>query len=282
MLKSDVTFDRLVTTFVPGALFVSGAFYMHRPILMKYFPFVAGYATQVTDDALGPQAKIILFSLAAICMGVIFDQLSDLAVIAVVDGEHDSGRPRQRRRTFARKLNRLFTLKSLSDIRRTVLERYLASNRREAFLNMVQRWAYSNVEEIQRKGSAGIIHQHILLRFRTLSQHCNSLYREIYAPLASAATLYCSLVALFVLSILSPFSAMAVMREIKIYSWGTYAFFILSAYGGVFLTAYNLKRRIRHFFSQSVTLAFQAFCAEASEDREGSVEHARPDIGLLD
>lgn len=270
MLKSDVTFDRFVTTFVPGALFVSGAFYMHRPILIKYFPFIAGYATQVPDDTLGPQARIILFSLAAICMGVIFDQLSDLAVIAVVTGEHDAARPCQRRRTMARRLNLLFTFKALSDARRIVIERYLASNRREAFLKMAKTWAFSDAQEIQEKGRAGIIHQHILLRLRSLSQHHYSLYREIYAPLASAATLYCALAGLFVVSLGSPISALFVTDQIKVYSWGTYVFFFLSAYAGVVLTAYNLKRRVRHFFSQSLTLAFHAFCAEGlTKDEEG-------------
>lgn len=275
MLKSDVTFDRFLTTFVPGAVFVSGAFYMHRPILIKYFPFIAGYATQLPEDTLGPEARIILFSLAALCMGVIFDQLSDMAIIAVVEGECDANRPRQRWRSWARWLNRFFIINPLADSRRVILDRYLKSNRREAFLRMAQRWAFASAEEIQETGRAAVIHQHILLRLRTLSQHHQSLYREIYAPLASSAALYCALVALFGVSLLAPVTGESVKESIRAHAPGTYIFFIFSTYFGAFLTAYNLKRRIRHFFSQAMTLALQSFCGQEAIGERGEHHQLR-------
>ena len=271
MLKSDITFDRFLTTFVPGAAFVSGVFYMNRPILTRYFPYVAGYATQTTEDTLGPEARIILFSLAAICMGVIFDHLSDLAIIFVAEGEHGSGSP-QKRRLWARRLNRLFFSKPLPDPRRRVLDRYLKSNRREDFLKLVRCWGLSDAEEVQEKGQAGIVHQHILVRLRTSSPHHYSLYREIYAPLASAASFHCALSALLIAAVVSALYAPFIVNVVRIHTYGSYIFFVVAAYLGMFLTYYNLRRKVRHFFSQSITLALHAFCSHDVEEKT----HAQP------
>ncbi|MES1241194.1 MAG: hypothetical protein ABUT39_06195 [Acidobacteriota bacterium] len=264
MLKPDLTFDRLLTTFAPGAVFVSGVFYMNRPILTKYFPYVAGYAAQVGEDTLGPEARIILFSLAAVCMGVIFEHLSDLAIIFITEGEHGSGYP-QKRRAWARRFNRLFFSKPLPDPRRKVLDRYLKSNRKDDFLKMVRSWGRSDAEEVEEKGRAGIVHQHILVHLRASSPHNYSLYREIYAPLASAASFHCALVALLIAALAAAFSAPFLVSVVRIHSYGSYLFFVASAYAGMFLTYYNLRRKVRHFFSQSLTLALHAYCLQGLE-----------------
>lgn len=74
MLNPEITFDRFLSSFVPGAVFVFGSFYLHRPLLLKYFPYISGYAGGQSGDTLSPEARILLFSIAAVCMGVIFDQ----------------------------------------------------------------------------------------------------------------------------------------------------------------------------------------------------------------
>ena len=273
MLKSDVTFDRFLTTFMPGAAFVSGVFYMNRPVLTKYFPYVAGYAAQPSGDTLGPEARIILFSLAAICAGVVFDHLSDLAIISVVEGEHGSGQP-QKRRLWARRVNRIFFSRPLPDPRRRVLDRYLKSKRRDNFIEMLRSWGLSDADEIQERGQAGIVHQHILTRLRASSHHHYSLYREIYAPLASAAALHCALFGLLIASLIAAFSAPFLADVVRVHAQGSYFFFVASAYLGMFLTYYNLKRKVRHFFSQSVTLALHAFRGSQERDRDGEQAQA--------
>jgi hypothetical protein len=274
MLKPDITFDRFLSTFVPGAVFVFGSFYLHRPLLLRYFPYLAGYAAGQTGDTLSPESRILLFSIAAVCVGAIFDQLSDAAIVSVMSGEEDI-KPRREFRTFFRWLNRLFVLKPLSDSRRFVFVRYLESPRKTEILQLAKQWAFSGESEIREQGKAPIVHQHILVHLRLLSEHSYVLYRELYAPLSSAASLHSSLVALFFVALLSPFSADYVANMIRVHSLGVYLVLILMIYLGAIVTAYNLKRRIRNFYSQSLTLALHAFLNE-----EGKLEREAHNPGV--
>lgn len=261
MLSPDITFNRFLSSFVPGAVFVFGSFYLHRPLLLRYFPYISGYAAGQSGDTLSPEARILLFSMAAVCMGVIFDQLSDAAVVSAISGEDDV-KPRRWLRTLFRWLSRPFVLRPVSDSRRFVLNRYLSSQRREAFLRMVESWAFSSESEIQEPGKAPIVHQHLLARLRVVSEHCQALYREVQAPLSSAASLHSSFVALFFVALASPLSARHVEDTIRVHNTSVYVCLIVLVYLGAVVTAYNLKRRIRNFYSQTITLSLHAFCTE--------------------
>jgi hypothetical protein len=272
VLKTDITFERFLNTFVPGAVFVFGLFYFHRPLLLKYFPYVAGYSGQIPADTLGPETRILLFSIAAICVGVMFDQLSDAAIAAVVAVEDDTDRPRRKTRKIVREMNQFFVFRLVPDLRELVLERYLSSPRRGPFTRMMKNWGLGAEAEVEsaKPEKAAIVHQHILMHLRTLSEHHHALFREMYSPLSSAAALYCSFIALFGCAILAPFSAMYVAGDLRVHKIGVYVFLIVLAYGGAVLTGYNLKRRIRHFFSQAITMALHAYCIN---------EQARDDAG---
>jgi hypothetical protein len=284
MLKPDITFERFLTAFVPGAVFVFGSFYLHRPLLLKYFPYVAGYSTTAPADTLGPETKILLISIVAICVGVIFDQLSDAAIVSVVAVEDDASRPRKRIRSAVRGVTRIFSFKPVPDLRKFVFTRYLNSPRRQIFLRMVECWGQSKEAEIEEVGKAAVVHQHILFHLRASSDHYYLLYREMYAPLAAAAALYCSFVALFGMASLAPLSAAYVAQTIRVHTPWVYVFLSGLAYSGAILTAYNLKRRVRHFFSQSMTLALHAFSIqEGSRQDQGEIDAtyntgAAPDV----
>jgi hypothetical protein len=273
MLKPDIAFDRFLAAFVPGAVFVFGAFYLHRPFLLKYFPYVAGYSATNQADTLGPETRILLISIVAICVGVIFDQLSDAAIVSVVAVDDDANRPRKRIRNAVRGMTRIFSLKPVPDLRKFVFTRYLNSPRRQIFLRMVECWGQSSEAEIEEAGKAAVVHQHILFHLRAASDHYYLLYREMYAPLAAAAALYCSFVALFGIASLAPLSAAYVSQTIRVHTPWVYALLIGAAYLGAVLTAYNLKRRVRHFFSQSIALALHAFSIqEGSRRDQGEIE----------
>lgn len=57
MLNPEITFNRFLSSFVPGAVFVFGSFYLHRPLLLRYFPYISGYAAGQPGDSLSPEAE---------------------------------------------------------------------------------------------------------------------------------------------------------------------------------------------------------------------------------
>ncbi len=269
MVNPSVTYDRFLATFVPGAIVTFGAFYLHRPFLLKYFPYVAGDPSESAAIIVSAEWRTIIFSVAAVCIGVTVNQMSDIAIVALVTGEEKIDRPSKGHRKMARVLIKAFSFKSLPDCRRHIVERYMESDRSGQFLAMVKDWANSDREKLQKFGEPAIVHQHLVSRLRVISEHSNQILKEMYASLEFASSLFISSALLFALALLAPLSANMVQSSFKVHLVSVYVTLVALVYLLSLITCYNLRRRISIFFSRVITLALHFYQAGQSKSAEG-------------
>jgi hypothetical protein len=81
-VKPDIKFERFLDQFVSGGLVFVGAWYLHRPVLQKYFPIVAGGGVAGATASVDVDILLLLFALGSITLGVLITHSADLAVAA--------------------------------------------------------------------------------------------------------------------------------------------------------------------------------------------------------
>lgn len=110
MVKSEVSFEKVIGTFVPGAFFSLGSWYLHRPFLLKYFPNIAGDPTVISFGGLSTEVKALLFVFIAFCVGMVFNHFADISVAVLFRDDAKTEKAHRRLRWAIRHASRVFTI----------------------------------------------------------------------------------------------------------------------------------------------------------------------------
>jgi hypothetical protein len=252
--------DRFVDQFVIGSIVFLGAWYLHRPFWQTYFPNVAGDPSRPSTP-FDAEIALVLFVVGSVVLGVLLSHSADLAVV-VSFAEETSISSRRPHRRWLRLLARPFTLVPARDPRVRVVERYLASPRKEMFSSMVCAWAMSEPGSLHEKTEAVIVHQHLVAHLRALSERTKAAVEEAYAPVAFAAALFLAFCALALISALSFWSAWAVSNVTKVQPIGVQLLVTALVYLAAVVAARSVRRRFRDFANAVVTMALHFYLAE--------------------
>lgn len=258
MIKPNISFDRFLSTFMPGGVLVVGIWYLHRPFLLKYFPYVA---SEVGEGGANVGIKTLIFIVAATCSGVIINHFADLAIVAlVIDGAENEKSDRILRKLF-RLIFRIFSIKVEPDPRIKAVNRYLDSDRKEVFLEMMKDWSWTNENKLQLPNEAISSHQHLMTRLNTLSDRSRSIVQETYMhDVLFPTSLFTVLSFLFPVSLLSFLTtSLSASEEIKVHPYPILISLSVIIYFLGVISAYSVKRRFRHFCSHLITIALHSY-----------------------
>lgn len=274
MEKLDLTFERILGTFVPGALFLFAAWYLHRPFLIRYFPHVAGDPAISSSAGFGVEMKTVLFIIASFCMGLIFNFFSDVVVSCQFKDDAMSEESIRKTRRIARFCWRPFCFTyNESDFRMRSVARYLRSPRKARFLRMMSEWAGTNEENLSQSKEAIIAYQHVMFRMRVLSEHSRKLLQEAEFNVTFSASILIAFASLVPVALLSFVTSSTVDNRLRVHYDPTLVMLAGVIYLGAVISNYSLKRQFRHFCYYVLTLALH--CYEAS-GRPAEVESAAP------
>lgn len=266
VLKAEITFERILGTFVPGALFMLGTWYLHRPFLLKYFPYIAGDPSE-SGAVIGKEVKTILFVIAALSLGLTFNHFSDIIVVCLFKDDAMSEKSTRRIRRIVRACWRLIGFTYNNDPRTRSITRYLQSPRKERFLKMMTCWASTDEKQLERPNESIIAHQHVLFRLRVLSGDSRKLLDEAQFPVTFSASLVCAFASLLPIALLSVATSASLDKGFRVYLVGA----SFGIYVATVLSSYSLKRQFRHFCHYVLTLALHCFelSSEKVEARKG-------------
>lgn len=284
MLKADVTFERVLGTFIPGSIFCFGTWYLHRPFLLRHFPHIAGDPSVSSFGGLATEIKFLLFIFAALCVGLIVNQCHDIAVAVVFQDENDSGapdaaaphaapagaedrdggapagvkvgRPAAWSKTRVLRLAaRFIALTPHKDPRARIMAEYLASPRREAFLRMVADWASTDAQRVESRREKLLVHQHAVVRLKVLSESSRKLVEETFFPVVFSASVLVAFVLLLPVAGFAFLTSRLVIEDIPVHFDQTIIVSIGIIYAGAFVTGLVMKRQFKTFCEQVLTLA---------------------------
>jgi hypothetical protein len=261
MLNTHITFERILGTFTPGALFAFGTWYLHRFFLLKYFPNIAGDPNISSFGALATEARFLLFIFASLCLGLILNQFSDIGIASLFNDDATSEKSKRKGRTVSRTIWRIFGFTLHKDPRISSIERYLKSPRNKKFQKMMCDWGGTNEKLLTN--SEGMIdcneavkaHQHIVVHLRVLSDTSRKTLEELRFPVDFSASLLMSFVFLLPVSLLSFLSSSVVDDSIKVQFNKTLFFCLIFTYLGIVFSCYLLKRQFKQFCQSILTLA---------------------------
>jgi hypothetical protein len=277
MLNTQITFERILGTFIPGALFSFGTWYMHRPFLLKYFPNIAGDPAVSSFGGLATEARFLLFIFASLCLGLILNQFADIGIASLFRDDAINEKAKRRARRIARMVWRVVGFTLNQDPRVRAMKRYLESPRKEPFLKMMREWA--DTDESRLKDADGRInsneaiaaHQHIVVRLRVWSEASRKTVEDLKFPVDFSASLLMSFVFLFPFSLLSFISAGVVDESVKVQFHQTLFISIAFTYVGIIFSSYLLKRQFKQFCQSILTLALH-FHATSNRTVKADVE----------
>jgi hypothetical protein len=265
MLNTQITFERILGTFIPGALFSFGAWYLHRSFLLKYFPNIAGDPSVSSFGGLATEARFLLFIFASLCLGLMLNQFADIGIASLFRDDATSEKSKRKGRNIARIIWRVVGFTLAQDPRTRGVERYLESPRKEQFLRMMRDWA--GTDESQLKDADGKVnsseaiaaHQHIVVHLRVLSDASRKTVEDLKFPVDFSASLLMSFVFLFPVSILSFISSAVVDERVKVQFNFTLLISIVFIYCGIIVSSYLLKRQFKQFCQSILTLALHFY-----------------------
>ncbi len=253
MIKTELAVERIFTTFIPGALFLIGTWYLHRPFLLKYFPNLAGDPSQTTG--LSTEFKLMVFLVLSFCIGLTFNQLSDLGVALLFKDDATSEKSLRRTRRLFRSVWRLVAITLNLDPRTRAVTRYLNSPRRLPFLRMMEEWTGTNEELLQQRDEQIIAHQHVVLHLRALSDDSRRLLQDAQLHVVFSSSMLMAFLFLLPLAVFSIFTSDIVDEKVRVHFYRTLTFCIGLIYLGVVATSYSLKRQFKQFCNYVLTLA---------------------------
>jgi len=239
---------------VVGAIVFLGAWYLHRPFLLEYFPNAAGDASAQGFDA---EVAILLFVVGSVALGVLIGHIADVAVVACFE-ETGTGKQHRRYRRWFRAASRPFTIETLPDPRHQAVTRYLDSPRRAEFVEMLVRWGLSSPERMHTPGEAAIVHQHVVARLKALGSSGKEAAEEAFEPVAFSAAIFVALAALVFIGLSSFVTALMVTKH-KVFPFAVRLLLVVMFYGASLVASYSLQRRVRHFCSAILTTALHHF-----------------------
>jgi hypothetical protein len=252
----ELSLERFFDKFVVGAMVFLGAWYMHRPFLLEYFPNAAGDASVQGFDA---EIAILLFVVGSVALGVLIGHVADVAVVACFE-EAGTGKQHRRYRRWFRAVSRPFTIDTLPDPRQQAVARYLGSPRRVEFGEMLCCWGLTSAERIHAPAEAAIVHQHVVARLKASGPSGKQAVEEAFEPVAFAAAIFVALAALVFVG-LSSFITAALVSKHKVFPFELRLLLVLMLYCAALIASYSLQRRVRHFCSAILTTALHHFRA---------------------
>ena len=264
-MKPEITFERFLEVLVPGAILTVGTWYFHRPFLLVFFPAVASDTAILGATGATLGAKAGLFLIAAACVGVLINCMSDIAVVCTVRDASQSDKATRGIRWIVRMIAWPFIFSFSRDPRVHAISRYLVSQRRDTFLRMANAWANCNEVELEDMDGKILAHQHIITRLKVESEDLRKILTEVYQPVRISCAVFISSALLVPVGLLSFLSASIVKTKVVVHPWPILLILTLGAYAFAVLSGYSLRRHFRHFCSQSITLALHQFMRE--EDR---------------
>lgn len=183
-MKTELKFDRFIEIFIPGAILTIGLWYLHRPFLMVYFPAIASDATVLDLRATGLGARSFILLLAAVCSGVLITYLSDVVIVGLFQDASGTDKARRRLRRVLRIIAYLLTFgrAPATDPRVHTMKRYLASPRKEAFIDMLNVWCQCDSKNLESESELIMAHQHIITRLCVISADSRKLVNDLFRP----------------------------------------------------------------------------------------------------
>lgn len=251
--------ERLLGSLVPGALFVVGIWYFHRPFLLKRFP-------SISAEDVGTDTKTMVFLVLAIGAGVLIQHLADHTIVVLVKDASDSEKATQWLRRLSRKIGLIFSLGLEYDPRVHAVQRYMDSRgRSERFFAMVADWASSTPAALAENSEKVIVHQHIVARLKALSEHSRAVVDESYNEVHFAAALFSAFALLLPVGCLALWTSNLANDDFASFTNITYLILIGAVWSLGVVTAYSVKRQFRDFCSRALTLALHFHHASSSE-----------------
>lgn len=264
MLNTQVTFERILGTFIPGALLSFGSWYLHRSFLLKYFPNVAGDPTVSAFGSIATEARFLLFIFASLCVGLILNQCADVAIASLFRHDTMADKAVWKDRRPVRVLWSMAGFTPDQDPRTRAVESYLASPRRTQFLGMMREWAGTDESRLKsdgkiNPGEAIAAHQHIVARLRVLSDASRKMIDELDFPIVFSASLLTGFVFLLPIAALSFLSSEAVDEKVKVQFNKTLIASMAFIYFCINLSSYLLKRQFKQFCPVVLTRALHFY-----------------------
>jgi len=253
-------FRRLLDTFVPGFIVVISIWYLFKPIINKYFPTIA-FDPEINSNY--GDLKIIILIVLSLFVGIIINHFSDIPISLLFPNQNSE----KKKRIFKRIAQTLFGIISWNnndDPRVYSIDRYLNSNRKEIFIKMLKEWGFSDQKKLKNNKEEHIIaHQHISTRLKTLNKLSHSIYKNNLEEVYFSSSLFTAVSVIFFLSIvayiINSFFVENFTSNIKFIKDKTLLGIIVFNYFLLIILSYSLKRRFRHFSSQTLTIALHFF-----------------------
>ncbi|MBV9959598.1 MAG: hypothetical protein JO360_14325 [Acidobacteria bacterium] len=271
MLKTEIALERIFGTIIPGALFVLGAWYLHRPFLLRYFPNIAGDPSQA--NVIGTEFKIAIFIVVAFSIGLILNQLSDIGIVLLFKDDAISPKSSRKVRRIVRLFWRVIVFTRIyQDPRTRAVTRYLESPRRVRFLRLMEDWAGTNEDALKSPNEVIVAHQHVIFHLRVHSETSRRLLDNAYLPVIFSSSILAAFVLLVPVVILSFWTSEIVDEGIRVHFYRTLLGVLALIYAGVAISSYSLKRQFKQFCHYVLTLALHLH--ELPEhDSEKGIDH---------
>ena len=229
--------------------------YLHRPFLAVYFPTVASLADSDNAEPTSLASKATLLLCTTVIVGMVLRSLSDIGVASLFSDESNSSKSHRWPRRIARWVVRLFLIGPARDPRVQSIDRYLNSPRRARFLILAKSWGFAEESKLDRNEEKVLAHQHIVTRVKAFSIDSRALVSEAFQPVTVFSGLFVSLLALFGGGALSFASNWAIADRAITHSPTLLTIGIAAIYAATAAVGYALRRAMRQFSAQVVTLA---------------------------
>ncbi len=253
MFKDSISIETILEILLAGGIVVLGAWYLNRPFLTEYFPFIAADAASLDmGNKLG--GKVLIFLIISLFVGSTITHAFDGVVPLLLDRRQHSSRTKR----LVYFIFRLFQINRAPDPRVEAVKRYMSSERRQWFIKVATEWAHTDELKLQNKEEMIRVHQHLVTRLRTLSPDARSVLDSYYANFSFAGTLFIATLALVPISLLA-FLTQEAVSKIKVYSNPQLIGFVVVAYFLQLLCGYLFKRRMRSFYHQAITLSLHFY-----------------------
>ena len=254
-LKPDLPAEHFLQVFMPGAIIVAGAWYLHRPFLMKYFPAIASEVSQPGTSGASFGLRALVLVVLCLCAGVLTSQLADVAVVGLVTDGSTSIKARRWDRGLWRFCFRAFIFSRRPDPRVHVIKQYLNSRRKEWFLEMMTEWADTDEKALASPDESIKAHQHIIAHLAALSEQAQKSVKDAYAEVLMSSSLFLSLFALLVLADTSIWSNSAVRYSVPTQPTSILLTLTIFIYFICCVAAVVVRRRFANFCASSITRA---------------------------
>ena len=194
---NNLKLDRFLDQFVAGSVVFVGSWYLHRAVLLEYFPNLAGGAA-VTLGGIDVKASAIFFGVGSVSIGVFLSHFADLLAVVAFNDAGDTTKSSRLSRRVLRFLGRIVTWGPSADPRVAPIERYLRSPRRSPFLLMMEDWSMTTAETLELKNTSAnmvnpseaiVAHQHLVARLRAQSDPARQFLLASYSSTRFAASL---------------------------------------------------------------------------------------------